>query len=160
MRTANILKIITNTSFAVGLGAMSVFGGVAHADTFQQRVQTELNSGKDYAAAWAAASRVTGPLYAPDLAADAKKAQAALNQGKDYAAAWDAGSRRTEPVFSTEQVAKAQKAKVEMNEGKDYSAAWEATTNEQSTARVRAPASALAPARTSGRARRSSPAFN
>jgi hypothetical protein len=41
-------------------------------------------------------------------------------------------------VFSTEQVAKAQKAKVEMNEGKDYSAAWEATTNEQSTARVRA----------------------
>jgi hypothetical protein len=138
MRTANILKIITNTSVAVCVGAMSLFGGVAHAETFQQRVQAELNSGKDYAAAWAAASRATGPLYAPDLAADAKKAQAALNQGKDYVAAWDAGSRRTEPVFSTEQVAKAQKAKVKMNEGKDYSAAWEATTNEQSTARVRA----------------------
>ena len=138
MRRANILKIITNTSVAVGLGAMSLFGGVAHADTFQQRVQAELNSGKDYTAAWAAASRATGPVYAPDLAADAKKAQGALNQGKDYVAAWDAASQRTESVFSTELVAKAQKAKVKMNEGKDYFAAWEATTSEQPAARVQA----------------------
>jgi len=138
MRRANILKILTNTSVAVGLGAVSLFGGVAHAETFQQRMQAELNSGKDYSAASAAASRATGPLYAPDLAADAKTAQSALNRGKDYAAAWEAASRRTDLVFTPAQIARAQKAEDALNDGKDYAAAWEATTGEQPATRLQA----------------------
>ena len=140
MRKANILKIISNASVAVGLGAMSLFGSVAHAETFQQRVQAELNTGKDYSAAWAAASLETGPLYAPDLAADAKRAQSALYQGKDYVAAWEEASRPPS-VFSPDQVAKAQKARDEINEGKDYAAAWEATSDVQPAARVQAASS-------------------
>ena len=136
MRRANILKFITNTSVAVGLGAVTLFGGIARADTYSERVQAELNRGKDYSAAFAEASRATGPLYASKLTPDASKALSAMNGGQDYSAAWEAASRATQTVFSPEQVAKAQKAEEEMNEGVDYAAAWEDTSNEQPAARV------------------------
>ena len=138
MRRADILKVIINTSATVGLGAMSLFGSVARAETYGQRLQAELNSGKDYSAAWAAAARPTGPLYAPDLAADANKAQGALNRGKDYAAAWEAASRRSELVFTPEHFAQAQKARDELNQGQDYAAAWKATSNGHPAPRVQA----------------------
>jgi len=122
MRKASILKIIRNTSVAVGLGAMGLFGSVAHADTFNQRLQAELNSGKDYSAAVAEASRETGSLYAPDQTSD--RALSALNQGKDYSVAFE-DANRSASAFSPEQVAKAESARAEINEGKDYASAWE-----------------------------------
>jgi hypothetical protein len=136
MRRSNILNVIRNTSVAVGLGAVSLFGSVAHADTFNQRMQAELNNGKDYSAAWAAASQATGPLYSPDLAA--KTALNALNRGKDYSAAWAAASLQTQPVFTVEQIARAQKAEQELNDGKDYAEAWGATVGEQPATRLQA----------------------
>ena len=140
MRRANIIKFITNTSAAVGLGALSLFGGIAHANTYSERVQAGLNSGKDYSAAIADASRDVGPLYSSELTPYAGKALSAMNDGQDYSAAWEAASRATQTVwvFSPEQVAKAQKAEDEMNDGVDYAAAWEDTSNEQPAAPVRA----------------------
>ena len=138
MRRANILKFITKTSVAVGLGAATLFGGAAHADSFSQRVQAELNSGKDYSAAVAEASRATGPLYASELTPDASKALSAMNDGQDYSAAWAAAYGPSQAVFSPEQVAKAQKARDEINRGVDYAAAWEATTYEQPAVGVQA----------------------
>jgi hypothetical protein len=126
MRRATILKILGNTSVVVGLGAMSLFGGIARAESFQSRVQAELNTGKDYSTAWAAASLETGPLYASD---GNKPARSAMYQGKDYLAAHDEANRSA-PRFSTEQIAKAAKAREEINAGEDYVAAWGATSKE------------------------------
>jgi hypothetical protein len=136
MRRPNILKILSNTSIAVGLGAISLFGSVARAETFSQRMQAELNTGKDYSAAWAAASLATGPLYALD---GAERAQSAMYRGKDYVAAREEVNRSA-PVFSTEQIAKAAKAREQINGGEDYIAAWQATS-EQSVARVQSASS-------------------
>ena len=136
MRRANILKIITNTSVAVGLGALSLFGGIAHADTYSQRVQAELNRGKDYSAAFAAASVAVGPLYASEQTAYVGKALAAMNDGQDYSAAWAAAYGATQTDFSPEQIAKAKQAEDAINDGVDYAAAWEDTSIEQPVVRV------------------------
>ena len=127
----NIAKSIANISVAAGLGAMTLFGGVAHATTVQQRAEAELNNGKDYTAAWQAATRAISPAYAPDLAANAKKAADALNAGKDYVAAWESEKNATDTVGSPEQIAKAKQVEDGLNAGKDYVAAHEATAGTQ-----------------------------
>jgi len=138
MRRANILKIIANSSVAVGLGAMSLFGGVAHAQSFDQRVQAAMNRGLDYSAAVTEASRADGPLYSSSDRAYTTTAQSAMYRGRDYSAAWEEASRAAPVVFSPEQVAKAQKAREEIDEGVDYAAAWEDNSYGQPAAPVRA----------------------
>ena len=135
MRTAipSIIKQISKTTIAAGL-ALSLFGGaaaVAGEPTAQQRAEAAMMQGKDYAAAWADASRAEGPTSSPDLAARIIRSEKLMNEGKDYVAARDAISQPESQVFAPEQIAKAQRAEEAMSQGKDYVAAWQASDKEQ-----------------------------
>lgn len=133
----SILKSINKTTVAAGL-AMSLFAGTAAiADeptgqsTVQQRAETAMMQGKDYAAAWAEATRALGPVSSPELASRIMRSESQMNQGKDYVAARDEANQPQGEVYAPEQVAKAQRAKDEMNQGKDYVAAWSASDQAQ-----------------------------
>lgn len=92
----------------------------------QLRAQAEMNRGRDYSAAWAAASRASAPGHSETLIAWATKAAGALNAGVDYQAAWEASSSSTGAGSPPVQLAGAQRLEAELNEGKDYVAAREA----------------------------------
>jgi hypothetical protein len=135
MRRSNrsIVQQIVNVSLATGLGAVTLFGGVAHAETVQQRAQAAMNNGQDYVAAQQTAARELGSLYVPEVSADWKSVETALNQGKDYIDAVGTTSRRIGAAFAPEQVARAQLADEALSQGEDYAAAWNATDEEQPT---------------------------
>jgi len=120
---SSILSKISKTTIAAGL-AMSLFAGSAavagEPTTVQQRAEAAMMQGKDYAAAWAEATRALGPLSSPELAARIIKSESEMNQGKDYVAAV---SQAPNDVFSTALVERAQRVEEELNQGKDYVAA-------------------------------------
>lgn len=88
--------------------------------------------GKDYASAWAEATRALGPSSSRELAARIIRSESQMNQGLDYVAARDVASQPGADLYSApEQVAKAQRAKDEMNQGKDYVAARDAADRVQ-----------------------------
>jgi hypothetical protein len=125
----SILKQISKTTFAASL-AVGLFAGAAAAEqpTVQQRAEAAMMQGKDYASAWAEASRSLGPSSSRELAARIGRSESQMNQGLDYVAARDAASQAGSDLYSApEQVAKAQRAEDEMNQGKDYVAAWDAS---------------------------------
>jgi len=135
----SILKQISKTTFAAGL-AFGLFAGAAAADelTVQQRAEAAMMEGKDYAAAWAEASRSLGPSSSPELAARIIRSESSqMTQGLDYVAARDVASQRGSDFYSApEQVAKAERAEDAMNQGKDYVAAWAASDKDQPKAVV------------------------
>ena len=131
---SSIVRNIAISTLAAGL-AVTVLGGAASADepTVQQRAEAEMNQGKDYAAAWADATRAAEPAYSPELVAQASRGEDALAQGKDYVTAWGDASASIPTDFSPQQIARAEKVDEEMGEGKDYVAAWEAADEAQPT---------------------------
>jgi hypothetical protein len=122
----SILDTIAKTGFALALTLLG--GGAASADglTVQQRAQAEMNKGKDYAAAWQAATRADVSSVPQGLIARVNEAADQMNRGKDYLAAREASHEASGVIYTPEQVAKAKRAREAMNEGMDYVAAWQA----------------------------------
>jgi len=125
---STIVKKIATTTAAAGLAVGLLGGGVAYARelTFQQRVEAEMLQGKDYSAAWSAASRGLNPSTSPELAARGLRAESAQNAGQDYVDANRTAGQFETPAYSPTAVAKAQRVQAALNEGKDYVAAWAA----------------------------------
>lgn len=133
MRTfiANAARIACNTFiaaviFGLATGGAAVAGGL----TFQQRVEAEMNQGKDYAAAVIAANHAGQGAYSGSLVREAHVAETALNSGKDYQDAWHAAGR-FEGAYTEAQVAESIQVQRELREGKDYVAASEAAQRQR-----------------------------
>ena len=125
-------------TLAAGLAvAVVASAGVAAGEpTPQQRAMADMNSGKDYSAAWAAASLASRPPGFGSADRGANQAQSAMNAGKDYQAAW-----QTRPAadsgYSSDQVAAAKRFQKRLNEGLDYASSW-GSHDETEPTRVRA----------------------
>ena len=92
--------------------------------TMQQRAEAEMSQGKDYADAWAIASRAEEPTWSAELAVWAARAEEALREGEDYIDAWQqVGS----PPATPEELAKVRGAEQQINAGIDPIEAVDAT---------------------------------
>ena len=114
----------------VSFGAVALFGGIARADSFHERVRAEMGRGKDYVQAIEIASRAEPRQFSDGALARARVARAALSRGKDYSDAWAAASRQTERSFSDDQIARAEGARRGLAMGKDYVDAIAASATE------------------------------
>lgn len=103
----------------IALAAVTFVGGAARADSYSERVQAGLRSGKDYVAAVEAASRASPVTYTPREAAEAKATRAALASGKNYADAWGSAGRGSVSA-SDEERTRQQRVRNELAMGKDY----------------------------------------
>ena len=150
MRNSISSSNIAGKVLIAGLAIVLMGETAAHADglTVQQRAQEEMNRGKDYTAAWAAAERAAARAYSDAEIARARAAERAMNEGKDYDSAWTATSPATAPAYSPDQIAAATRVKEALRSGKNYASAWEAGDREPPT---RAAAERPAPAKAKGR---------
>jgi hypothetical protein len=138
MRNSISSSKIVSRGLIAGLAFVLVGATTAHADlTVQQRAQEEMNRGKDYSAAWAAASHAVmtgGPADPGGEVARARRAEAALNEGKDYSAAWEQKSPSVDAAFTPEVIARAKRVREEIAQGKDYLTALDNATKAQPAA--------------------------
>ncbi len=120
---SSIVQKISRTSAAVGLSFTLLGGGGAFAETVEQRIQAEMNQGKDYVAARDAAARGIGSYAPADLVT---KAQKALDQmqhgGLDYVAAHHAPVTDIPAIFADKQI----QTEAGLESGKDLVAARDA----------------------------------
>jgi len=121
---ARISNFVGRT-LAAAVTVALIGGAAARADekTPQQRAEAEMNGGKDYSAAWAAASRATGQGRSETLIAWARNAESALNEGRNYQAAWAGSRSSTGSGYSPDLLARAGRALEELSAGQDYAAA-------------------------------------